>query len=236
MKNNILLCLMGIIIALPSVSLAKKKVLTLDDAKIDGIKVKKGIFRGKTKLERFFSKSGILLIKEYYVAGRIKQFKNKPVNYLRFISLFLYLPGQPNSVVKGIKIDVVKRKNGSLEDSIFIDAPEIESLYKAINYIAKTSKKLKKRVKNIDVIYETKGNFRIALLQRFKTKNKIKKVYQRFFLFLRTKTLIGHTIYGFEFYNVKMFKNSLKPIIQKAVKTLNKYHKKTKSNPKLNIF
>jgi hypothetical protein len=114
-----------------------------------------------TKLQSFISKSGTLIIKDFY---SMESFTGKYGTQLKAEVVVMYLPGDEKNKVKGVKVEVTDSKN---EESAFLDADEVESALKAINYIQKLSSSWASETKEYsESIYQSKEKFSFGFYQQ----------------------------------------------------------------------
>jgi hypothetical protein len=114
-----------------------------------------------TKLESFQGKTGIVVVRGFTTIGMIRGIGGDiTVDSREFRDA-----SNPSARVSGISIAV--RENGRLEreNTSFIDADEIESLLKGIDYIAKASKDVT-TMDQFEAEYRTKGNFSVTVFNQ----------------------------------------------------------------------
>jgi hypothetical protein len=174
--------------------------------------------KSRTQLEQFFSEKGSILVIESKYIGKV--FKTVETNIsLRIYAVVIYLPGRDDKVIKGIKVSLQTGRTSKVVSTAFIDSSEIPSLFSALLYIMRARPKVKNRKKNIHITYMTKGDFSLGYRQR-KSGN-----YNYYYSISNglgnIKTTIEIPANGF------MLKR-MKKCIKKAVKYLNKHHKKIK--------
>ncbi|MCZ7624486.1 MAG: hypothetical protein C3F12_07945 [Candidatus Methylomirabilota bacterium] len=114
--------------------------------------------RPATKLEAFQARTGVVLIRGYTPVGMIRGIgATITVDAREFRDA-----GNPNSRATGISIAVKETGRLERENTSFVDADEIESLLKGIEYIAKISRDATMHV-NFEAEYRTKGDLRITV-------------------------------------------------------------------------
>ncbi|MCX6168326.1 MAG: hypothetical protein NTX65_03235 [Ignavibacteriales bacterium] len=114
----------------------------------------------KTKLEKFISKEGNLIIKEVLESQTLK---GNLSTQITFKSMKISQPGQETNTIKGIKIGIAELSRSRSETIAFLDIDEIESLIKAVDYIIESGIKLKAEKKYIEVIFKTRGDFELGI-------------------------------------------------------------------------
>lgn len=117
-----------------------------------------------TKLEAFLAKKGKLIVKDFYKLGKVAcSFGSK----IEFSALVIYEPGQERHKIRGLKIEVTEGGRLERSNTSFLDLEEIESLSKALEYMAGLSTKWEDIKKEYtEVIFSTKGDFEIGFYQR----------------------------------------------------------------------
>lgn len=110
----------------------------------------------KTKLEKFFSKEGVLLIKEFLERQTLS---GNSATQLTFQGLKVYYSSDEKSITKGLKINIASYKK---EADVFLDIDEIESLQKAMEYIWNQSSILKQQTNYTEIIFSTKDDFKFG--------------------------------------------------------------------------
>lgn len=116
----------------------------------------------KTELEKFFSKSGELIIKEF---GMSHELSGSSTTKIAFQIINVYSPGRESSGIKGIRVTVSSPKK---ESSSFLDIDELESLKSALEYIWREREKLISMQNYIEVIFKTKDEFKFGAYVRDK--------------------------------------------------------------------
>ncbi|MFW9874924.1 MAG: hypothetical protein ACFFG0_17595 [Candidatus Thorarchaeota archaeon] len=129
-----------------------------------GIQVKENqVKEPATKLEKFLSKRGRIIVKDYYKIGRI------PGTYdtrMELTAIVIYEPGSELKN-KGIQIQVEKQERYGRTDTSFLDFEEVESLSKAVTYMTKLLSNWKGVNKEYtEVVFSTKGDFQIGFYQQ----------------------------------------------------------------------
>lgn len=117
-----------------------------------------------TKLEAFLVKKGKIVIKDSYELGAIMgRFGRAEVD-----ALVIYEPGIESERIRGLRVEI--KEAGRLERShtSFLDMEEIESLSKAIKYMADLSEKWKGEMREAytEVTFSTKGHFKVGFYQK----------------------------------------------------------------------
>jgi hypothetical protein len=109
-----------------------------------------------TKLEAFQSRTGIVRIKGY---SEVATIKGVSIEAWEFRDA-----ADPASRAPGIVVEVKEYSSygNSRENRAFVDADEIDSLLKGIDYISKVEKSVTK-FSNFEAIYLTKGDLRITV-------------------------------------------------------------------------
>jgi hypothetical protein len=109
-----------------------------------------------TKLEAFQSRTGIVRIKGY---SEVATIKNVSIDAWEFRDA-----ANPASRAPGIVVEVKEYSSygNSRENRAFVDADEIDSLLRGIDYISKAEKSVTK-FSNFEAIYHTKGDLRITV-------------------------------------------------------------------------
>lgn len=110
----------------------------------------------KTELEKFFSKSGALIVKEF---GISRELLGNSMTKIAFQIINVYSPGRESSGLKGIRVTVSSPKK---ESSSFLDVDELESLKRALEYILKEKEKLTSMQNYIEIIFKTKDEFKFG--------------------------------------------------------------------------
>lgn len=111
-----------------------------------------------TKLEAFQARTGVVLIRGYTTVGVVSGrggIVTVDARELRDAS-------NPNSRATGISISVEETGRLQRENTSYVDADEIDSLLKGIEYIMKIGKDVTK-LQNFEVDYRTKGDLRITV-------------------------------------------------------------------------
>jgi hypothetical protein len=119
----------------------------------------------QTKLESFLSSKGTLLAKDFYEMGRVAG-----TGSLSIDAVVITQPGQEDRKIRGLRVEVAEYGRLERTDSSFLDLDEIESLSKALAYMADLAAKWKgtEKVEYTEVQFATKGDFRIGFYQRKK--------------------------------------------------------------------
>jgi len=117
-----------------------------------------------TKLEAFLVKKGKIVIKDSYELGAIiGRFGRAEVD-----ALVIYEPGIESARIRGLRVEI--KEAGRLERSrtSFLDMEEIESLSKAIKYMADLAEKWKGETREAytEVTFSTKGDFKVGFYQK----------------------------------------------------------------------
>ena len=124
-----------------------------------------------TNIEKFMSKKGNMTIKEYYPIGDMSE-KGNAV----FEALVLSDPSEKIAKTKGLRVEV-SEENGRFmrPNAVFIDFEELESLSKAVGYMADLSNKWNQSKKDAytEVTFSTTGDFKVG----FYVKDKKQKMY-----------------------------------------------------------
>lgn len=111
-----------------------------------------------TKLEAFQANTGFVVVRGYTTVGTIRGLGgNVSVDAREFRDA-----GNPTRSVTGISVSVKETARLERENTSFIDAEEIESLLKGIDYISKATKDITS-LENFEAEYRTKGDFRIVV-------------------------------------------------------------------------
>ena len=169
-----------------------------------------------TELEQFYAKRGIVVVREIYPVG----YTYNSGGYLLYVkAVVLYLPGRSDKVIKGIKIDLMNVKTGSVLITSYVDSTEIPSLYTAISYMVKTAPKIENSNIKTDLIYITEGDFQVAVQHSIKGKQK-----NRFYGLIKS----GRDSFTYEFTDRTEMKK-LNGLLRQAVKVLNAHRKKLPS-------
>lgn len=112
-----------------------------------------------TKLEAFLAKKGKLIVKDEYNVGTLKK-----LGTVEFSAIVLYEPGMESQRIKGMFVKI--KESGSVERkrTSFLDLEEIESMSKAITYMADLAEKWKGQTREAytDVTFSAKGDFQIG--------------------------------------------------------------------------
>lgn len=117
-----------------------------------------------TKLEEFLAKKGKLIVKEFYDLGEVT---GRYGSKIELKALVIYEPGQDSQKVRGLKIQVTEGGRYEKSNTSFLDLEEVESLSKAIGYMANLSSKWKGISKKYtEIIFSTRGDFQIGFYQK----------------------------------------------------------------------
>jgi hypothetical protein len=117
-----------------------------------------------THLEAFLAKKGKLVIKDFHELGVIK---GKFGARISFDAVMLYEPGMEKESVKGLRVEVKEAGRLERENTSFLDIDEVESLSKAMDYVAGLSAKWKSGGKEYsEAVFSTKGDFQIGFYQK----------------------------------------------------------------------
>ena len=146
-----------------------------------------------TKLQKFLSQKGSLIIKDFYTLGNLPGLYSTE---MRFNAIVFYEPGKEEERVKGLKIEIAEPKTyGENSESAFLDLEELESLSKALQYMSNLKENWKDKPKEYtEVIFETKGNFKSGF---YKQKNEVNAfascgyINSAHFYFKATDELLG---------------------------------------------
>ena len=119
-----------------------------------------------TKLEAFQARTGVVLIRGYTEIGTIGgRSSTVTVTAREFRDA-----SNPTSRATGIAIEVKEVGRLERQNTSFVDADEIDSLLKGIDYIAKIGKDITKH-ENFEVDYRTKGDLRIGVFNSGRSGN-----------------------------------------------------------------
>jgi hypothetical protein len=140
-----------------------------------------------TKLETFLSKKGLLLIRDFYVPGRIVRYGEGKADsikvfanydemyavtsfhyntYAEVTAVTAYEPGKETAKTKGLNIDVVEVARNGNDSTSTLDLEEAESLSSALDYLVKLSDKWKGQdVGSKEAYFVTKDDLKIAIDQ-----------------------------------------------------------------------
>lgn len=117
-----------------------------------------------TKIEEFIAKKGKLIIKEFYDLGEVA---GRYGSKIELKALVTYEPGAETQKVKGLKIEVTEGGKYEKSKASFLDLEEVESLSKAIGYMANLSSKWEDISKKYtEIIFSTRGAFKIGFYQK----------------------------------------------------------------------
>ena len=117
-----------------------------------------------TKLEEFLAKKGKLIVKEFYDLGEVT---GRYGSKIELKALVIYEPGQDSQKEMGLKIQVTEGGKYEKSSTSFLDLEEVESLSKAIGYMANLSTKWKDiNRKYTEIIFSTRGDFQIGFYQK----------------------------------------------------------------------
>jgi hypothetical protein len=118
-----------------------------------------------TKLQKFLSQKGTLIIKDFYRLGNLPGLYSTAMN---FDAIVFYEPGKEEARVKGLKIEITEQKTyGQNSETAFLDLEELESLSKALQYMSSLKESWKDKPKEYtEVIFETKGNFKAGFYKQ----------------------------------------------------------------------
>jgi hypothetical protein len=117
-----------------------------------------------TKLEAFLAKKGKLIVKDIYKIG---EGTGRYGAKIEFEALVIYEPGQESQRIRGLKIKITEGGEYKRSNISFLDLEEIESLSKALEYMADLSGKWKDANKEYtEVVFSTKGDFKIGFYQK----------------------------------------------------------------------
>ena len=112
-----------------------------------------------TKLEAFLAKKGKLIVKDEYNVGTLKK-----LGTVEFSAIVLYEPGMESQRIKGMFIEIKESGRVERKRTSFLDLEEIESMSKAIIYMADLAEKWKGQTREAytDVTFSAKGDFKIG--------------------------------------------------------------------------
>lgn len=115
-----------------------------------------------TKLEAFLAKKGKIVVKDTYRLGTLKK-----LGIIEFSALVLYEPGMESQRIKGIRVEITEPGRVERKRVSFLDLEEIESVSKAITYMADLAEKWKGQAREAytEVTFSTKGDFNIGFFQ-----------------------------------------------------------------------
>jgi hypothetical protein len=116
-----------------------------------------------TKLEAFLAKKGTLIVKDFYELGELRGLGKMQLN-----ALIIYEPGMENTKIRGMRVEITEAGSYGRSNTSFLDLEEVESLSKAIAYMADLAEKWKgiNREAYTEVIYATKGDFNVGFYQK----------------------------------------------------------------------
>lgn len=104
-----------------------------------------------TDLEKFISKKGVMLVKEFIPIGEIN---GSSGTQAKLTAVKVFRPGEENNATKGLRIQLSSYKK---EGTAFIDFDEANSLIEAIEYMIELSKKWNTIERNYtEVIFNAK--------------------------------------------------------------------------------
>jgi len=120
----------------------------------------------QTKLEAFLSSKGTLVVKEFYELGKVGGLGSG----LSIDAVVVTQPGQDDQRIRGLRIEVSEAGRLERSNTSFLDMEEIDSLSKALAYMADLAAKWKpvEKQEYTEVQFATKGEFRIGFYQRKK--------------------------------------------------------------------
>ena len=112
-----------------------------------------------TKLEAFLAKEGKIVVRDEYRLGTLKK-----LGTIEFRALVLYEPGMESQRIKGIGVEITEPGRVERKRVSFLDLEEIESVSKAITYMADLAEKWKGQTREAytDVTFSAKGDFKIG--------------------------------------------------------------------------
>ncbi|MCI0331520.1 MAG: hypothetical protein L0196_11365 [candidate division Zixibacteria bacterium] len=117
-----------------------------------------------TKVEAFLSKKGTLVIKDFY---KLSEISGNYATSMNFSALNAYIPGQESEKTQGLKIEIEEEGTYRQTHSSFLDIEEIESLSKAISYMANLIDQWKGSTKDYsEIMFSTKDDFKIGFYQK----------------------------------------------------------------------
>jgi len=116
-----------------------------------------------TKLEAFLAKKGTLIVKDFYELGELRG-----LGKMEFNALIIYEPGMENEKIRGMHVEITEEGRYGKSNTSFLDLEEVESLSKAIAYMADLAEKWKgiNREAYTEVKYVTKGDFNVGFYQK----------------------------------------------------------------------
>ena len=115
-------------------------------------------------MEEFLAKKGKLIVKEFYDLGEVT---GRYGSKIELKALVIYEPGQDIQKEMGLKIQVTEGGKYEKSSTSFLDLEEVESLSKAIGYMANLSTKWKDiNRKYTEIIFSTRGDFQIGFYQK----------------------------------------------------------------------
>ncbi len=110
-----------------------------------------------TKLEAFSAKTGVVMIKGFTTIGRVRGTGIVSVDAREFRDA-----SSPQTAQYGIAIEVKEAGRIEREARSFIDADEIDSLVRGIDYVSKLSKSVT-TLKDFEAEYRTRGDFAVTV-------------------------------------------------------------------------
>jgi hypothetical protein len=111
----------------------------------------------KTKIETFEAKTGAVIIRGFTTTGGVVGQLGGQVT----VEAVEMSDAAAGSKMSGVKINVAKGDSIGTENASFVDADEIDSLLKGIDYITKLDASVTK-MKSFQADYRTKGDLDIA--------------------------------------------------------------------------
>ncbi|MGO8934456.1 MAG: hypothetical protein ACLPLZ_08730 [Terracidiphilus sp.] len=112
----------------------------------------------KTKIEAFQAKTGTVIVTGFTTMGEVKgEFGKGDVT----VEAIEFIEANSGTKVFGIRIDVSQGDEIDTQSISFVDADEIDSLLKGIDYIAKVDKSATK-MNDFQADYKTRGDLTIS--------------------------------------------------------------------------
>lgn len=122
-----------------------------------------------TVVEKFFSKKGHMIIKNFYDAGTIgSQYSSK----IDIKAIVVSEPGNESDKIRGLRIEVTEGGRIEKRHASFLDIEEVDSLLKALDFMISKIEDYSKNADYTDyreVVFRSKDNFVIGFYQKGST-------------------------------------------------------------------
>lgn len=119
--------------------------------------------KGATKVERFLSRKGVLIVRDYHSIGSLEPRFGNPIE-LKAIKL--YTPGEEKNAHFGVRFEREASERYGSDSIVWLDYNEAKDVAKSLSYMKDMATKMaNKSVEYTEVEFRTKGDFSVGFYQ-----------------------------------------------------------------------